>query len=48
MLYRGFKIVRDDYGYCIYKGSSRFECGFFHTYNEAVSAIDRYYSYFEV
>lgn len=48
MYYRGFKIVNDDYGYCIYKGPSHFECGFFHTYNQAISAIDRYYSLKEI
>ena len=48
MKYRGFKIVNDDYGYCIYLGSSHFECGFFHTYDEAVSAIDLFYRLKEV
>lgn len=48
MLYRGFKIVHDDYGYHVFTNSCDSECGLFHTYNEVVSVIDRYYSYFEV
>lgn len=48
MRYRDFRIVKDDYGYCVYKGSSHFESGFFRTYDEAVAAVDRFYRLLEV
>lgn len=48
MEYRGFKIVDDGYGYRIYTDPFDFDCGYFHTYNEAVSVIDRFYTFLEV
>lgn len=46
IIYKGFELNKDNYGYYIYNRGV--ECGFFHTYNDAVSAIDRFYSLKEV
>ncbi len=44
--YRDFTITSEDYGYRV--ENRGVDCGFYHTYNQAVSAIDMYYKLLEV
>lgn len=44
--YKGFTLINDNHGYYIYNRDV--ECGFYHIYSDALSAIDRFYRLLEV